>query len=248
MIDPAFLLATFLELLGGVPLALQLAALSVAIGAVLALALALMGRSGIAPLAWFTRLYVFVFRGTPLLVQIFLTYYGLAQFAAVRQSVLWPFLREPYWCAILALALNTAAYGAEIVRGGLQAVPHGQIEAGRACGMSRILLFRRIVFPIALRQALPVYGNELILMVKATSLASIITLAEITGIAHRIISETYRAVEVFVCAGAIYLAINFLLTRALKFIEYRLSGHLRSAPLHGKTEAVPAQPIDATHY
>ncbi len=248
MIDPAFMLSTFLELLGGVPLLLQLAAISVSLGAVLAMILALIGRSGIPPLVWLSRAYIFVFRGTPLLVQIFLIYYGIAQFAPVRQSFLWPFLREPYWCAILALALNTAAYGAEIIRGGLQAVPHGQIEAARACGMSGVLLFRRIVFPIALRQALPVYGNELILMVKATSLASIVTLAEVTGIAHRLISETYRAVEIFVCAGAIYLAINFLLTRALKFIEHRLSGHLRVAPNQGKNAAVVAQPLDATHY
>jgi octopine/nopaline transport system permease protein len=248
MIDPAFLLDTFLQLLGGVPLLLQLASLSVVLGAMLALALALLNRSGIAPLAWLSRAYIFVFRGTPLLVQIFLIYYGLAQFAPVRQSFLWPFLREPYWCAILALALNTAAYGAEIIRGGLQAVPHGQIEAARACGMSGVLLFRRIIFPIALRQALPVYGNELILMVKATSLASIITLAEVTGIAHRVISETYRAVEVFICAGAIYLAINFLLTRAIKFVEHRVSGHLRSPPTPAKNAPIAAQPLDATHY
>jgi octopine/nopaline transport system permease protein len=247
MIDPAFMFDTFLQLLGGVPLLLQLAAISVVLGAALALALALMGRSGIWPLVRLSRAYIFVFRGTPLLVQIFLIYYGIAQFPIMRQSFLWPFLREPYWCAILALSLNTAAYGAEIIRGGLQAVPHGQIEAGRACGMSGVLLFRRVIFPIALRQALPVYGNELILMVKATSLASIITLAEVTGIAHKLISETYRAVEIFICAGAIYLAINFVLTRAVKIVEHRLSAHQRGAPapMTGAPAAAPA--LDATH-
>jgi octopine/nopaline transport system permease protein len=245
--DPAFMLSTFLQLLAGVPLLLQLATLSVSAGAVLALLLALMLRSGAAALVWPARAYVFVLRGTPLLVQIFLIYYGIAQFSAVRQSFLWPFLREPYWCAILALTLNTAAYGAEVIRGGLQAVPHGQIEAARACGMSGFLMFRRIVFPIALRQALPVYGNEMILMVKATSLASIVTLAEVTGIAHRLIAETYRAVEIFLCAGAIYLAINFLLTRVIALIEHRLSGHLRGAQVQ-RGASVVTTALDATHY
>jgi octopine/nopaline transport system permease protein len=153
--DPAFMWETTLRLLTGVPMLLQLVSISVAAGAVLAVLLALARQSGIAPLDWFARGYVFVFRGTPLLVQVFLIYYGLSQFPEIRQSWLWPFLRQPYWCAILAFTLNTAAYGSEIVRGGLLAVPHGQVEAARACGMSGFLLFRRIVFPIALRQALP---------------------------------------------------------------------------------------------
>jgi octopine/nopaline transport system permease protein len=148
-------------------------------------------------------------------------------------------LREPYWCTILALTLNTAAYGAEIVRGGLQAVPHGQIEAARAAGMSGALLFRRIIFPIGLRQALPVYGNEVILMVKATSLASIVTLMEVTGIAYALASETYRHVEILACAGAIYLSINFLLTRGLDLLERRLSAHMQLPTLVR---------VDATHY
>lgn len=246
--DPVFMFDTFVQLLAGVPLLLQLAILSVSAGAVIGMLLALMIRSRIPPLYWFARSYIFVFRGTPLLVQIFLIYYGLSQFPVVRHSIFWPFLREPYWCTILALTLNTAAYGAEIVRGGLQAVPHGQIEAARACGMSGVLLFRRIIFPIAIRQALPIYGNELILMVKATSLGSIVTLAEVTGIAQRLIAETYRAVEIFVCAGVIYLAINFLLTRAIAFIEHRLSAHMRTAQPSGATLSSLAQPIDATHY
>jgi octopine/nopaline transport system permease protein len=223
------MLEALTKLLAGVPLTLELALLATALGAVLALALAAMRVSGVAALDAAARLYVLVFRGSPLLVQIFLIYYGLGQFRGVRTSVLWPFLREPYWCAVLALTLNTAAYASEIIRGGLLAVPHGQVEAARACGMSRFLLFRRIIFPIALRQALPAYGNEIILMVKATSLASIITLMEVTGIAQRIISETFRAVEVFICAGAIYLVINFLISRAVAALEHHLSPHLRRA-------------------
>jgi octopine/nopaline transport system permease protein len=220
-----------------VPLTLQLAALSTALGGLIALALAAMRVSGIAALDAVARLYVFVFRGTPLLVQIFLIYYGLGQFRGIRTSLLWPFLREPYWCAILALTLNTASYASEIIRGGLVAVPHGQIEAARACGMSRGLAFRRIVLPLALRQALPAYGNELILMVKATSLASIITLMEITGIAAKLVSETYRVIEVFIVAGSLYLAINFVLTRLVMALEYRLTPHLRPAPALARGDA-----------
>jgi octopine/nopaline transport system permease protein len=218
------------KMLAGVPLTLELALLATLLGGVLALVLALMRSSGLAVLEAAARGYVFAFRGSPLLVQIFLIYYGLGQFRAVRLSVLWPFLREPFWCAVLALTLNTAAYASEIIRGGLAAVSHGEVEAARACGMSRALAFRRIVLPLALRQALPAYGNELILMVKATSLASIITLMEITGIAAKLVSDTYRVIEVFVVAGAIYLAINFALTRLVMAAEYGLTPHLRAAP------------------
>jgi len=228
--DLGFVWEAITRIVPGIPLMLQLAFLSVAIGFVLALLLASMRLSGVAPLDWFARAYVFVFRGTPLLVQMFLIYYGLPQFPEIRTTWLWPYLREPYWCAVLALTLNTAAYASEIVRGGLVSVPAGQIEAARACGMSGLTLFRRIVGPIAIRQALPGYSNEIILMIKATSLASIITLMEVTGLAHRLISETFRAVEVFVVAGSIYLLFNFLITRAVMLVEWWLSPHLRGAP------------------
>ena len=169
-----------------------------------------------AAVAWPIRAYVATFRGTPLLVQIFLIYYGLGQFRPTLQALdLWGFFRQPYWCAIFALTLNTAAYGAEIIRGGLQSVPYGQIEAARACGMSPWKVYQLVILPIALRQALPSYGNEIILMIKGTSLTSIVTLLEITGVAQQIISQTYRAVEVFACAGAIYLSMNYVVARAL---------------------------------
>jgi octopine/nopaline transport system permease protein len=229
--DLAFMAETFVKLLEGVPLTLKLAFSSVALGAAIAMLLALMRMSGLAALDWSARGYVFVFRGTPLLVQMFLIYYGLGQFRPTLQELgVWWFFREPYWCAVTALTLNTAAYASEIIRGGLQAVPFAQVEAARACGMSGFLLFRRIVFPIAVRQALPGYGSELILMVKATSLASIITMMEVTGIAHKLISQTFRAVEIFICAGAIYLILNFLVTRAVMALEWWLSPHLRRAP------------------
>ncbi|MEO8306176.1 MAG: ABC transporter permease [Betaproteobacteria bacterium] len=225
--DFNFLGGTIVQLLGGVPLLLQLAAFSIIAGAPFAVLLALARLSGNPLFDWPARGYVFVFRGTPLLVQIFLIYYGLGQFPDIRESLAWPFLRQPYWCAMLALTLNTAAYSSEIIRSGILSVPFGQIEAARACGMSRGLVFRRIVVPQGLRVALPAYGNEIILMTRATALASVITLMEVTGIASKIVAETFRAIEVFVCAGAIYLAINFAISRGIALLERRLSPQLR---------------------
>lgn len=222
MTGGSFLLDTLMRLLGGVPLTLLLAGSSVMAGAALALVLTIVRESS-WPGAWVVRGYVFVMRGSPLLVQLFLIYYGLGQFAAVRHSIFWPLLREPIWCAILALSLNTAAYGSEILRGGLSAVPAGAVEAARVCGMSRALAYRRIILPIAIRQALPAYGSEVIIMVKSTSLASIITLMDVTGIAQEIIATTYRSFEVFTCAAAIYLVINFTLARGVLRLERRLS-------------------------
>ena len=235
--DIPFLYQTLLKLLTGVPLTLQLAISSVGLGAILAVMLALARLSGLRLLAWPASFYVFIFRSTPLLVQIFLIYHGLGQFHAVRASFLWPLLREPYWCALIALTLNTAAYACEIVRGALLSVPSGQIEAARACGMSDFTLYRRIVFPLALRHALPGYGNEFILMIKSTALASIITLMEVTGLAAELISESFRAIEILIVAAAIYLFINFTVTRLVQWAEYALSADLRPPP----AAAAPAQ-------
>ena len=212
--DIAFLSETFMVLLGGLPLTLNLALTSSLIGLLGAIALALSRVSGIAILAWWAQVYVFVFRGTPLLGQFRPT---------LQEWGLWGMLRSPYWCAVIALAMNTAAYGSEIIRGGMAAVAHGAIEAANACGMGTWLRLRRVVFPLALRAALPAYGNELILMVKATSLASVITLMEVTGLAGKLIAQTYRSVEIFTCAGIIYLVLNFFLTRLVQVLEWKLS-------------------------
>jgi octopine/nopaline transport system permease protein len=214
-------------LLKGVPLTLELVFISLSLGFCLAIGVALMRISNSRTLNMIARSYVFYFRGTPLLVQIFLIYYGLAQFEAVRESFLWPFFREAYWCGILALMLNTGAYTAEIIRGGLQSVPFGQIESARAMGMSGLLLYRRIIFPIAFRQALPAYGNEMILMVKGTSLVSTVTLMEVTGIARYIIAKYWTPVEIFLIAGVIYLVLNFLVTRLVKYLELRFTPYLQ---------------------
>ncbi len=224
MIDVGFFLEIIPKLLSGVPLTLQLAGTSILLGFALALALALTQQGGHRLIVWPIRTFVAVFRGTPLLVQIFLIYYGLGQFRPALQTVgLWWLFREPHWCAILALTLNTAAYGSEILRGAISNVPRGLGEAASALGMSRRLTLRLVILPIALRQAIPAYGNEIILMVKGTSLASIITLMEVTGIAQGLISQSYRAIEVFIAAGAIYLLLNFLIVWALSALEIRLT-------------------------
>ncbi|MDX2315740.1 MAG: ABC transporter permease [Gammaproteobacteria bacterium] len=235
---------TLPKLLAGVPVTLTLVVSSLLLGFLFAVILAQMRLSRNLLLSNLAYAYVYVFRSTPLLVQIFLIYYGSGQFREPLESVgLWYFLREPYFCAVLALTMNTAAYTAEIIRGGILSVPWGQLEAGRAIGMSGATLFRRIVFPVAVRQALPAYGNEIILMVKSTSLASTITLLEVTGIAKKIIAETFQPMEVFIIAGAIYLTINFIVTRGVQWLEVKLSPQLfrdRSAASKTKAEQVLA--------
>ncbi len=213
------ILSSLPALFAGAWVTVQLVVLSLSLGFVLALAVAFGRLSSNRVISWVTGVYVFLFRSTPLLVQIFLIYYGLGQFAGIRESFLWPVLREAYWCAIIALTLNTAAYTGEIMRGGIQAVPFGQIEAARALGMSRPLLYRRIVLPQALRTILPAYGNEMIQMVQATSLASAITLIELTGAARTIASRSFQPVEMFIIAGAIYLAMNFVIAQGVRWAE-----------------------------
>ncbi|ACL60010.1 ABC transporter permease [Methylobacterium nodulans] len=232
MIDPDFLGETLVALSRGLPLTLGLTAGSVACGAVLAALAAAARLSGIPGLGLLARGYIFVFRGTPLLVQLFLIYYGLGQFRYGLQALgLWWFFREPYWCALLALSLNTGAYTAEIFRGGVLAVPHGALLAGRACGMSRLTLLRRVTLPLAARQALPAYGNEIISVVKATALASTITILELTGIAQKLIAQSFRALEIFLCAAAFYLAIVSAIIVLVRLAEAWLSPDLRARPV-----------------
>ncbi len=209
------------QLLAGAWLTMQLTALAMLVGTTLAFPLALMRTSRHGWLRAPAYGYVFFFRGTPLLVQIFLVYYGLAQFEAIRDGFLWPVLSEAYWCAIIAFSLNTAAYTAEILRGGMMAVPLGEREAARALGFSRWQEIRLIVLPRAVRQALPAYGNEVILMLKGSALASTITLLELTGVARTLIARTYLAVEFFALAGLIYLLLTLLIVRGVRLLERR---------------------------
>ena len=205
--------------LDGAWLTLQLVGVSVIAGLILALPLGIARSSRHFPVRALPYAYIFFFRGTPLLVQLFLVYYGLAQFDVVRQSALWPYLRDPYWCAILTMTLHTAAYIAEIIRGAIQNVPPGEVEAARALGMSRSQTLRHIILPRATRIGLPAYSNEVILMLKASALASTITLLELTGMARKIAARTYLHEEMFLTAGLIYLVIAFVLMQGFKLLE-----------------------------
>ncbi|MCY1420830.1 Octopine transport system permease protein OccM [compost metagenome] len=210
------------RLLEGAWLTLELVGIAVLAGLILAIPLGVMRSSR---LAWVRALpygYIFFFRGTPLLVQLFLVYYGMAQFEAIRHSALWPVLRDPYWCAVITMTLHTAAYIAEILRGAIQAIPHGEIEAARALGMSRWQALLHIILPRAARIALPAYSNEVILMLKASALASTITLLELTGMSRTIIARTYQPVEIFLMAGVFYLLASYGLVRLFRLLEQRL--------------------------
>ncbi len=213
------------RLVDGMWVTLELVFVSGIVGLLLAVPLALMRASHNRWLRLLPYAYIFFFRGTPLLVQIFLIYYGSSQFTFVRESLLWPILREPYWCAIIAFTLNTSAYSAELIRGAIQAVPKGELEAADAFGMSRALKIRRIVLPRAFGIVLPAYGNELILMLKSSSLASTITLLDITGAARSIIARTYTPLEIFFAAGMFYLLIAAVLIGAFRLLERRLNRH-----------------------
>ena len=213
---------SFFKIIQGIPLTLQVVVIATILGFILAILVALMRISGRGILSIPAYYFVYLIRGTPLLLQLYFVYYGLGQFSFIRESFLWPILREPYWCGIITLTISTGAYSSEIIRGGIMSVSKGYLEASNALGMSKFMTFMKVTLPLTFRQALPAYGNELILMVKASSLISIITLMEITGIARTIISKTYAPVEIFLVAGSIYLFINFLIVMSVNFAENRL--------------------------
>ncbi|MBI6781998.1 ABC transporter permease [Pseudomonas syringae] len=203
----------------GATLTLELVAIAVIAGLILAIPMGIARASRHWPVRVLPYAYIFFFRGTPLLVQLFLVYYGLAQFESVRQSALWPYLRDPFWCAVVTMTLHTAAYIAEILRGAMQAVPPGEVEAARALGMSKWKALFYIVLPRAARIGLPAYSNEVILMLKASALASTVTLLELTGMARTIIARTYLPVEIFFAAGMFYLVMTFVLVQGFRLLE-----------------------------
>lgn len=225
--NDSLIYVNFVKIYDALDKTLLLLLISLPIGFILSLIFALGRVSKNKILSKTIEYYIFVIRGTPLLVQIYLIYFGLGSVKAIRDSFLWIALKEPFWCGVLALTLNTVAYGSEIFRGGIQSVSKGQIESGKSLGFSRIGLFRKIIFPIALRRVLPTYGNELILMVKATSLVSLTTYMEMTGVARRIMAVTWAPVEAFVAAGILYLYLNFLMVQFIKYLEWKYNPHLR---------------------
>ena len=216
-------LPLFLE---GTLVTLKLLGAALVTGLVFAIPLAVL-RASANP--WASRpvwLFTYVFRGTPLLVQLFLIYYGLAQFAWMRESVLWPVFSSAWFCAMLAFAINTCAYTTEIIAGAIHATHHGEVEAAKAMGMSPFTLYRRILLPSALRRSLPAYSNEVIMMLHGTSLASIVTLLDITGAAREINSKFYLPFEAFLTAAAFYLALTFILVSLFHLAEKRWLVHL----------------------
>ncbi len=217
----------FPRLLTGMWTTLELVVVSGIIGSLLAVPIGLARHSDTIWIKALPYAYIFFFRGTPLLVQMFLVYYGVSQFEAVRESVLWPYLREPYWCAIIAFCLNTSAYTAEILRGALGAIPKGEVEACKVLGMSRVLTYRRILLPRAFGMLVPAYGNEIILMLKSSALASTITLLDLTGMARTIIARTYTPIEIFLTAGALYLAMSLVIIALFRMIEQRHNRHMQ---------------------
>ena len=211
------------KLLNAAVITLKLLSVSLIIGLFIGLFFAILRLNKNIFINRFAYGYSYVFRGTPLLVQIFIIYFGLGQIEYLRSTVLWVILKEPYWCAIIAFALNTGAYTSEILRSAFQTIKPGIIEAGKSLGISNKVIFYKIQIPIAVRQSLPAYGNEIILMMKGTSLASTVTIMDLTGVAKYIISTTFKPIEVFIVAGGIYLFMTFIIHNVIKFLEKKYS-------------------------
>ena len=224
--DIDLLLNSFPKLLLASITTLKLLSISLVIGLFIGLFFAILRVNNNLVLGKFSYGYSYVFRGTPLLVQIFIIYYGFGQVEFIRESIFWVILKEPYWCAIIAFALNTGAYTSEILRSAFQTINPGLIEAGKSLGINNKIIFYKIQIPIAIRQSLPAYGNEIILMLKGTSLASTVTLMDLTGVAKYIISTTFKPIEVFVVAGGIYLFITFVIHNLMKFFEKKYNFQL----------------------
>ena len=221
--DLELILNSLPKLLPAALVTLKLLISSLIIGLIIGLGFAVLRLNKNVFINKFAYGYSYLFRGTPLLVQIFVIYYGLAQIEYLRSTFLWTIIKEPYWCAIIAFSLNTGAYTSEILRSAFQTIKIGVIEAGKSLGISNKIIFYKIQIPIAIRQSLPAYGNEIILMLKGTSLASTVTLMDLTGVAKYIISTTFKPIEVFIVAGSIYLFMTFCIHNLIKFLEKKYS-------------------------
>jgi arginine/ornithine transport system permease protein len=210
----------------GIALTLELLAVSLLIGLIVAIPMGVARASQHKWLSVPVWTYTYVIRGTPMLVQLFLLYYGLAQFEMVRESPFWPWLSSAWFCAVMAFTLNTAAYTAEIVAGCIKSTAYGEVEAARSLGMTRTQVLTRILLPSALRRALPQYSNEVIMMLHGTSLASIVTLMDLTGAAREMNSRYYLPFEAFITAGIFYFVMTFTLVSIFHFAEKRWLSHL----------------------
>ena len=217
--DIELMINSFPKLLSATLITLKLLSVSLILGLFIGLGFAILRMNNNKLINKFAYGYSYIFRGTPLLVQIFIIYFGLGQIEYLRTTFLWVVLKEPYWCAIIAFSLNTGAYTSEILRSAFQTIKPGYLEAGRSLGIPSKIIFTKIQIPIAIKQSLPAYGNEIILMLKGTSLASTVTLMDLTGVAKYIISTTFKPVEVFIVAGGIYLFMTFIIHNVIKYLE-----------------------------
>ena len=211
----------------GLWVTLQLVSMAIIIGFALAVPIGLLASSNNILVKALPKAFIYFFRGTPLLVQMFLIYYGFGQFEAIRQSFLWPIFREAYWCALIAFSLNTAGYTAEILRGAIVQTAYGEIEAAKACGMSGFTIYRRIILPSAFRRALPTYGNEVIFMLHGSALAGVITIVDLFGAARIVNSRYFVPFESFITAGLFYLVLTFSIVWVFKRVEHRWHAYLR---------------------
>ena len=221
--DIELMINSFPKLLNATLITLKLLSVSLILGLFIGLGFAILRMNNNKLINKFAYGYSYIFRGTPLLVQIFIIYFGLGQIEYLRTTFLWVVLKEPYWCAIIAFSLNTGAYTSEILRSAFQTIKPGYLEAGRSLGIPSKIIFTKIQIPIAIKQSLPAYGNEIILMLKGTSLASTVTLMDLTGVAKYIISTTFKPVEVFIVAGGIYLFMTFIIHNVIKYLEKKYS-------------------------
>ncbi len=208
----------------GLWITVQLMVISTVAGFLLAIPLSLARVSSNPLFAWPAFAYSAAFRGTPLLVQIFLFYYGLPQFDAVRNSIFWPFLRDAVPCALVVLSFNLAAYFAEVLRGGIMAVPEGEKEAARSLGMTPALTYRRIIMPRAIGIMLPSLSNEVVQQLKGTALVSTITVLDMTGVARRLAAKSYTS-EPLILAGILYIILTYLVSRLFKVFERHLNAY-----------------------
>lgn len=213
----------FLE---GLWLTVQLTGLALLIGFCIALPFGIARARKMRFVSPAIRAYVYAFRGTPLLIQLFLIYYGLGQFEVVRDSIFWTYLRSPWWCALIAFSLNSGAYATEIIRGAVATTPKGQIEAAMALGLRKWQVYALVIIPSALRRALPQYGNEVVFMLHGSSIASIITIQDILGAGRTLNARYYLAYEGFLTAAVFYMAITLVCVLAFRGLERRYLRHL----------------------
>ncbi len=211
----------------GLWITIILVVISLILGLCLALPFALLATSKSRWVAMLPKTFIYFFRGTPLIVQMYLIYHGMGQFEIIHESFLWAIFKEAFMCALIAFALNTAGYTAEILRGTIEQTAFGEIEAARACGMSNATLYRRIILPSTFRRALPAYGNEVIFMLHGSALAGVITIVDLFGAAKIVNSRSFVPFESYITAGLFYLVVTFIIVWLFKKAEYYWHAHLR---------------------